>query len=252
MQSAWKTIWLLIPILIGLNSTAQRRTTFQPKKVYRSNELTILQISANAYIHISYHPTTDFGKVPCNGLVYRNQQEVIVFDTPANDTSAALLIRWIKRKLHCSIKAVVPTHFHYDCLGGLQAFHNQQIPSYAHNPTIALARDNKYTIPQHGFTDSLVLTIGTEPVLVKFWGEGHTRDNVIGYIPSEKLMFGGCLIKELDASKGFLGDANITAWPATVESIKAAYPDLQWVVPGHGEYGNASLLDYTIQLFRQP
>lgn len=252
MHFNWRTTLLLMFILLGLSSAAQRRSSFKPKKVYRSAELTILQISANAYIHISYHPTNDFGKVPCNGLVYRNQQEVIVFDTPANDTSAALLISWIKNKLHCSIDAVVPTHFHFDCLGGLQAFHNQHIPSYANNQTIAFARENNYTVPQNGFADSLVLTIGSEPVLVKFWGEGHTRDNVIGYIPAEKLMFGGCLIKELNATKGFLGDANVAAWSATVAKIKAAYPDVQWVIPGHGDYGNTSLLDYTIQLFRQP
>lgn len=30
-------------------------------------------------------------------------------------------------------------------------------------------------------------------------------------------MFGGCLIKELDAGKGYLGDANVADWSSTVE-----------------------------------
>ena len=85
---------------------------------------------------------------------------------------------------------------------------------------------------------------------VKFLGQGHTKDNVVGYFRSENIMFGGCLIKELDASKGYLGDANIEEWSRTVENVKMNYPDVKIVVPGHGEYGDKKLLDYTIQLFR--
>lgn len=250
MKSIWKFVFLLIVLSPGLSSTAQRNQNFKAKKVYESKQLTILQISPSTYIHISYHPTQDFGLVPCNGLVYRNQQEVVVFDTPANDSSADLLMSWIKNKLHCRINAVIPTHFHFDCLGGLQAFHRQRVPSYANVKTIELAKANNNAVPEHGFTDSLWLKVGNTEVCAKFWGEGHTRDNVVGYIPAEQILFGGCLIKELEATKGFIGDANVEAWSGTVEKIKAAYPDLQWIVPGHGQYGNQSLLDYTIQLFQ--
>jgi metallo-beta-lactamase class B len=37
-------------------------------------------------------------------------------------------------------------------------------------------------------------------------------------------MFGECLIKELKASKGYLGDANIANWSNTVEKVKIEYP----------------------------
>jgi metallo-beta-lactamase class B len=57
------------------------------------------------------------------------------------------------------------------------------------------------------------------------------------------------LIKEIGATKGFLGDANVTDWPATVRRVKETFPQVKHVVPGHGATGNASLLDYTIQLF---
>ena len=42
----------------------------------------------------------------------------------------------------------------------------------------------------------------------------------MGYFPSENIMFGGCLIKEIDAGKGYLGDANIANWSMTVEKVK--------------------------------
>jgi hypothetical protein len=38
-------------------------------------------------------------------------------------------------------------------------------------------------------------------------------------------------------------------WSTSIEKLKAAYPDTKIVVPGHGMYGDTSLLTYTINLF---
>jgi metallo-beta-lactamase class B len=240
---------LVISISI-LNCRSQKRDIFQPKEVYKSKDLVINQITENSFQHISFKQTNDFGYVPCNGLIVRNRNEAIVFDTPTNDTSAEALINWIKETLHCKINAIIPTHFHDDCLGGLNAFHENDIPSYAYFKTIELAKENKYAVPKNSFNDSLILKVGDENISAKFFGEGHTKDNVVGYFPSENVMFGGCLIKTLDASKGYLGDANVASWSSTVEKVREQYPNVKIVVPGHGNYGNKKLLDYTINLFK--
>lgn len=221
----------------------------KPKTVYRSAEITINQISANTFQHISYLSTNDFGNVPCNGLIVRDKNEVVIFDTPTNDKSAEALIQWVSKSLYAKIKAIVPTHFHGDCLGGLEAFHGQNIPSYASEKTISLAKENDYIIPQNGFSDSLSIQVGQEHVMISFVGEGHTKDNVVAYFPKEEVLFGGCLIKEMNATKGYLGDANVEQWPLTVQKLKKKYPQIKWVVPGHGQWGDQQLLDYTIELF---
>ncbi len=92
--------------------------------------------------------------------------------------------------------------------------------------------------------------MGDEKIITKFFGEGHTRDNTVGYFPSENILFGGCLLKEPGAGKGYLGDANIKTWSGTVEKVKKEYPNVKIVVPGHGEHGDQRLLDYTINLFK--
>jgi metallo-beta-lactamase class B len=56
--------------------------------------------------------------------------------------------------------------------------------------------------------------------------------------------------EELEAGKGYLGDANVSAWSNTVERVKKEYPDVKIVIPGHGEYGDGKVLDYTIQLLK--
>lgn len=241
---------LLISSLPISNCSAQKQAAFKPKKLYKSDELIITQISANCFEHTSFKQTHDFGNVPCNGLIVRNNDETIIFDTPTNDKSSDELIRWIKETLHCKINAVIPTHFHEDCLGGLKAFDENNIPSYAYFKTIELAKENNVVVPKNSFKDSLLLKVGEEYITAKFFGEGHTKDNVVGYFPSEQVMFGGCLIKELDAGKGYLGDATIADWSATVERVKKEYPDVKIIVPGHGAYGSKKLLDYTIKLFK--
>lgn len=244
------TLLTIVISITALTGSAQKRSGFKPKKIYKSRDLIVTQIAENSFEHTSFLQTDDFGNVPCNGLLVRNGDETIIFDTPTNDKSADELIQWVKETLHCKINAIIPTHFHNDCLGGLKAFNEQGIPSYAYFKTIELAKENNVVVPQNSFRDSLVLKVGREKIIVKFFGEGHTRDNVVGYFPSENIMFGGCLIKELDASKGYLGDANVADWSGTIEKVKKAYPDVRIIVPGHGAYGGKKLLDYTIDLFR--
>jgi len=223
---------------------------FKPIEVYHSEDLIIIQISRNAFVHTSYLQTNDFGKVPCNGMIIKDRNEAIVFDTPTNNESAEELIKYIKEKLHCNINAIVPTHFHEDCLGGLAAFHHQKIPSFGNVITIELAKLNNVVSPENGFKDSLKLKLGNTYSIVNFIGEGHSKDNVVGYFPSENILFGGCLIKEMQATKGYLGDANVSEWSNTVLKLKQQYPHVKIVIPGHGKIGGIELLDYTIKLFK--
>ncbi|MEM7381519.1 MAG: subclass B1 metallo-beta-lactamase, partial [Bacteroidota bacterium] len=53
----------------------------------------------------------------------------------------------------------------------------------------------------------------------------------------------------LNARKGNLADANIAQWSQTMELIKAKFPEIEIVIPGHGKAGGMELLDYTYQLF---
>ncbi len=221
-----------------------------PEIVYDSPTLKIKQLDVGVYMHISYLQTNDYGKVACNGMIYANNGEAIVFDTPTNDDTSKELIDWIQNNQKLKVIGIVVTHFHNDCLGGLNIFHLNDIKSYANDATIILAKADKVkTLPQQGFENSIELKAGGENVVVKFFGEGHTKDNVVGYVPSRRTLFGGCLIKTLNATKGYLGDANTGAWSSTVELIKAQFPEIKTVVPGHGKPGGTELLDYTIQLF---
>ena len=250
MKDLMKSLLVIAILVTSFNCSSQKREGFKSKEVYKSNDFIITQITENSFKHTSYKQTNDFGNVPCNGLIVRNNNEAIIFDTPTNDKNSEELIKWIKETLHCKINAIIPTHFHDDCLGGLKTFDENNIPSYAYFKTIELAKENNFVVPKNSFRDSLILKVGDENIVAKFFGEGHTKDNIVGYFRKENIMFGGCLIKELNAGKGYLGDANVTDWSSTIEKIKKEYPNVKIIVPGHGEHGNIKLLDYTIKLFK--
>ena len=71
-------------------------------------------------------------------MVYINGDEAIIFDTPTDDEASVNLIKWVQEEMNKKIKAVVVTHFHEDCLGGLNVFHENGITSYASNKTIEI------------------------------------------------------------------------------------------------------------------
>lgn len=221
----------------------------QNEQVYQSETLQIKQISPNTFVHISYLNTNDFGKVACNGMIVINEGEALVFDTPANDEASLELINWLENDQKVNLKGVVSTHFHWDCLGGLNEFHNRGISSYASDKTIALAKAAGYPIPQNGFKKKLILEAGNVKVTNQFLGEGHTQDNFVAYVPSDKVIFGGCMIKALGAGNGNLEDANVAEWSATVSKVKSTFPETSIVIPGHGKIGGTELLDYTMKLF---
>ncbi len=221
----------------------------QTKFLYQSETLQIEQVSPNTFVHISYLSTQDFGKVACNGMIVINGDEALVIDTPADNETSLELITWMEKERKVVVKAVLATHFHVVCVGGLEEFHAHGVPSYGSLKTIALAKSAGFPEPENGFEDQLILEVGELRVTNQFLGEGHTRDKVVTYVPSDQVLFGGCLVKALGAGFGNLEDANTKAWSSTVSKVKSTFPDVRAVIPGHGKVGDVDLLDFTIKLF---
>lgn len=240
-------IWILATV--GLLSSFNAMT--QEHMVYESDHLNIRQVAPNSFVHESYLQTDTYGKVGCNGLVVYNDGEAVIFDTPVDDESSNALINWVQSELGSKIVAVVPTHFHFDCLGGLPVFHEAEIPSFSNKKTAELAEQVGNTLPQNTFDQKMEFELGSQKVVIDFPGEGHTVDNVVGYFSKDQVLFGGCLVKSLNAGKGNLNDANIDAWSGTIRTVKSRFPDATIIVPGHGNSGDQELLDYTIEMFQK-
>ncbi|WP_281615895.1 subclass B1 metallo-beta-lactamase [Flammeovirga sp. SubArs3] len=241
-----KNIIRLVYISLLISSCQQEK---ELPKEYINEDLELHQLSEHVWQHISFLNTEEWGKVPCNGMVVIDDGEAIIIDTPTDVKSTQLLYNWLTEN-DITIKGAVPTHFHIDCLGGLSYLHSKNVASYASNSTIQLAKENGFEAPQNGFTDTLTLQVDDHPVILKFKGSGHTKDNIVAYVPNDKVLFGGCIVKGKGWSKGNLADADTLSWANSIQNIKSDFNAIEVVIPGHGKVGNTELLDYTFELFK--
>ncbi len=221
----------------------------EPEVIKVSEDLQLIKINEHSYIHVSEIYLENGKKFLSNGFVYINDTEAYVFDTPANDKATIALIDWLQNNQKVTIKGVIFNHFHRDCIEGMDIFKSHDIPCIASTKTASFMEMDKSDAPDRTFENNLELKLGNKTIINTFFGEAHTRDNIISYFPEEQLIFGGCMIKSLNARKGNLADANVLVWSKTVSKIKEKYPNVQVVIPGHGKHGDQSLLEYTIALF---
>ncbi len=61
--------------------------------------------------------------------------------------------------------------------------------------------------------------------LIFYPGAGHTKDNVVVYFPKERILFGGCFIKDNKATgMGNIADADLAAWPGISRAHRGRIP----------------------------
>lgn len=211
-----------------------------------SADLELVRISNNAFMHVSYGEVPGYGRVAANGLIFIEGHKAILFDSPWNDTQTEVLITYLEEEMGLKMKGFVPNHWHNDCMGGLGYLKSRKIISYANSLTQQIAREKGLPVPDHGFSDSLVLRLGRKEVRCYFPGAAHSTDNIVVWIPSEKILFPGCICKSADVRNlGNTADGDLAAYPKTVEWIIRKFPDAKTVIPGHGGYGGPELLTHT-------
>jgi len=217
-----------------------------------SEDLEIIPLTKHCYRHVSYWDTKEYSRVAANGLIYQSGDSVIIIDTPWNDNQTLKLLNWIRNSLKADTKAVIVTHWHADCMGGLQEVHKSGINSYALDQTAEIAKSKQLPAPEFLFSDSLVISLNHKPVKMMYFGGGHTKDNIVVWLPDEKVLFVGCMVKTMNWNTlGFTSDADLESWPHTIEKVLKYFPDDLIIVPGHGEPGGKGLLRHTLTLFQQ-
>ena len=209
----------------------------------------LTRVAPDVYVHTSYLPTERWGPVACNGLLVVDGGEALLLDTPVDAAATRALLAEVSERFGARVTQVVPTHHHVDCIGGLNALPPEAAVA-AFAKTCALLPDSLGDAGVTCFSESeKTIRIGGTAIQLYYPGPGHTADNIVAYVPAAGVLFGGCLVKADGAGKGNLADADPAAWPGTIEAVQRRFPEAAVVVPGHGAYGGAELLQYTRQLF---
>lgn len=221
-------------------------------KIVISDDIELIKLTEDVYLHISYFQTQSWGKVGANGLLLVKDGEALMIDTPWDNAQTEVLYNWMKDSLHTAVTTVIPTHWHEDCMGGLGYLHSQGVKSYANQMTIDMASQKELPMPEKGFKDSLVFDFQHEKVYCYYLGGAHSTDNIVVYLPTEDILFGGCAVKDIKSKNlGNLTDADVKAWPDTMKEMIRKFFGVKIIVPGHGRIGDYKLVEHTLKLLEE-
>jgi glyoxylase-like metal-dependent hydrolase (beta-lactamase superfamily II) len=207
---------------------------------------------------------------PNSGVII-GENCILVSDATATPAMAEDLIRQIRKVSKKPIKYVLLTHYHAVRVLGASAFVAEGATEIiASQGTLELIRErgaqdmksemerfprlfrNAETVPGLTWPSMVIgggkLSINLGGITVQIWspGSGHTRGDTIAWVEQEKVLFSGDLV-EYEAGV-YTGDAQLAAWPATLEALRTLRAE--YLVPGRGAAmrGNADVnkaLDYT-------
>lgn len=240
---------LCLPLVVSslFSATAQENS-----RVQLTDEVFIERIEDGAWRHVSYKTLPDIGPTPSNGGIIQVGTEILLIDSAWNDAQTDLILDWIHKDLKSTPAAAVLTHAHEDRLGGIRALHARGIRTIASGLTAELAKQQGLVVPQQTFNGGTDLSLGGRTIRVWHPGPGHTRDNVVVWVPDKRILFGGCLIKSAQAGDlGYTKEADLEQWPRTVEKVYQEFEQVKIVVPGHGDPSGIEAVTHTLELLNK-
>jgi metallo-beta-lactamase class B len=236
-------IFTLIQLLL-IPFTSIYGQTNEPK-------LKITHLTGNFFIYTTYNTYLE-SKVPAHGMYLVAEKGVVLFDTPWDTTQFQPLLDSIKVRHHQSAVICIATHWHSDRTEGLEYYRQQGINTYTTVLTDELSKKNNKKRAEFLMTKDTVFNIEDYSFETYYPGEGHTTDNIIIWFNKEKILYGGCLIKGTDAENlGYLGDANVTEYAATLKRVQQKCPDPKLIIISHSDWKNINSLKHSLKMAKE-
>lgn len=229
-------LWLIIT-----NASAQSPTP----------ALTITPLTGDFYIFTTYK-TYNGTPFPANGMYVVTAQGVIMIDSPWDETQFQPLLDSIKARHHREVVLCIATHSHEDRTGGLEFYAAQGIKTYTTTQTDAISQKSGGKRATFLIGKDTVFTIGQYSFQTFYPGAGHTPDNIVIWFEKERILYGGCLVKSMDARDlGNLADADIAAWTPTIRNVQAHCKHPAYIIPGHQRWRSRKSLQHTLKLIKR-
>lgn len=221
----------------------------QGNKIQLRDDIFIEKIADNVWRHVSSKNIPNFGLMPSNGVIAKFGDDILLVDSAWDNAQTKIILDWIEKELTNKPTIAVITHSHEDRIGGIGEMHSRGIRTLSLRLTAELAKQHGLEVPQQTFDDKLTLTLGGREVLVRYPGPGHTRDNIVVWLPDQKILVGGCLIKSAYAKHiGNTKDADLAQWPVTIKKVQQEFAQAKIVVPGHEELSGTEAMTRTLEL----
>jgi len=188
---------------------------------------------------------------PNSGIVV-GDDGVMVIDAQATPVMAADVIRRVRAVTDKPIRYVVLTHYHAVRVLGASAYGADQIVASEGTLELIAERGQQdyesevqrfprlfrsvesvpgLTWPTLAFGGSLTVRLGRREVRLMHVGRGHTKGDIVAWLPRERVLFAGDQVEY--GAAPYCGDAYFRDWPTTLTRML----DLgaEKLVPGRGD-----------------
>jgi metallo-beta-lactamase class B len=213
-------------------------------------DLELTAIAPGVWMHTSWREIPEWGRVRSNGLVVETETGVVLIDTAWTGPQTERLLAQIEVMLPNPVDTAIFTHAHADRMGGADVLHAAGIETWALDLTNELAPGRDLTPAQNSLDLEMGEASHVIPGLTIYYpGGGHSEDNIVVGIDAVNILFGGCLIRPLEArTLGNIADANLENWSLATGLLHAQFPAASQIIPSHGDPGTRTLLDITMSL----
>jgi glyoxylase-like metal-dependent hydrolase (beta-lactamase superfamily II) len=176
---------------------------------------------------------------------------VVVIDALGSPALAQRLLAEIRNHTDKPVTHVILTHYHADHIYGVQALKaagakilaHQAAREYLNSDTARLRleasrtqlapwvdRDTHLVPADEWLTGERELVVGGMRFQIKPVGPSHTPEDLVVYLPQQKVLFAGDLV--FRSRVPFVGQADSRQWIKALDSLLAF--DATVIVPGHG------------------
>ena len=146
----------------------------------------------------------------------------------------------------------IATHSHKDKTAGLEFLREQGVKTFTTRQTDDISAIKGEKRAEFLMEEDTVFSVGQYKFQTYYPGPGHTPDNIVVWFDSEKVLYGGCLVKSVDAKDlGNLEEANVKEWPATIKKIQTKFKNPKFIIPGHQSWVSKESLNHTLKLVKE-
>lgn len=214
-------------------------------------KLKISHLTGGFYIYTTYN-VYEGSKIPANGMYLITNNGIVLFDTPWDTTQFQPLLDSIKLRHNKNVTMCIATHWHSDRTEGLEYYSSKGIETYTTVLTDELSKKNNKKRAENLIEKDTIFNVGQYSFEIYYPGQGHTADNIVIWFNKEKILYGGCLIKGADAENlGYLGDANVIEYYATLKKVAQKCQNPKFIVVSHSDWNNINSLKHSIKLAKK-
>lgn len=214
-------------------------------------DIKVEPVTSDIYVHISYQ-LLGGNPFPSNGLIAKTPKGVLLVDTGWGEDATRQLYKWVRKNLKEKVKLCIVTHSHGDRASGTGFLQKKGVKVISTPLTAEKSAIQGYAKPDGILPNDTTFIFKGLEVQTYFPGEGHTNDNIVVYLPGQKILFGGCLVKSYVATgMGNIADANMQEWANSIRNLMRKFPEVKVVVPGHQDWDDTKSLEHTIELLKK-